>query len=195
MKRFYLIIILFCLIVFPIKSVDMSIGFYMQHGKTVVDAWNVFPDHVEIVAEQDKNVGGYFIQVLIKLKKVDIGVEVGRSQIYNLLGFYPSYSIYWGDYLVGTIRDYKPLRVLGIIQGKIKNSFFYQAGIGFYNDGPYPNMIGPYLGLMTSARYHFKLWKFLTIPVYIRSDFNSSVGTPISFSIGTGLVFGWKSGL
>jgi len=170
----------------------MTVGFHWHYGKTIIDAWDVFPSYVELFQHEKNGMSGYFFQILVNFNKIDIGLEVGKAELYDIGGFYPVDNIYYGLRFHQWREKYKPLRLLSIIQFKLTNSLIAQSGIGVLTDGPNHSQIGPYLNLMASLRYHLKLLKWLELPTFIRADWNSSPGTPFSFSIGAGLMIHWK---
>lgn len=187
MKRVLLISAIFLFLVIPLKSIHMSIGIHVDFGKTFADKYKVAPPETVYVDEWDSSFGGYFIQVLFNLKKIDVGLEYGKCHIFSLAG--RRVSSYYGFHY-GLEKIFTPYKLLAIIQYEIIDSLFLQAGSGFYLDNPE-------FGFMVSIRNHLKVTKFLEIPVFLRADLIASNGLPdyLSISAGAGLIIKWKSGL
>ena len=197
MKRGLTILILFIGLLSHLSSQAITFGFHLNEGySSTQNKWAFMPyDDATEIHWWDNDVDGYFFQIFVETKFVDIGIEYGK------MSFFEFSTGHWGgnyriDIYYPFTGDYETKRMLGLVQFKLWKNFHAQLGIGSHFHPPtYIAERGSLLGLMTSCRYHIKITDFLEIPIFLRTDYNGVEGKLTTYSMGAGLVVRWKSGL
>lgn len=178
-KRCSGLFLLFALIfslTLALPASNLTLGLHVHGGITIVDVGKA-TEWGRYVDDWDTFFYGFFAQGFYQLSKLYVGFEFGYSRLYYYYArvpYAPRPIIYEGVSA--------PMKGLLITQYAITDSIFVQAGAGlhFFDEAA--------IGLMGSFGYHLKISDKIQIPIFLRTDLILGTGTPIVFSIGSGVV-------
>ena len=160
---------------------NVTLGFHYQKGTTMIDDQFAVPKEALLISEVNKESKAFFFQCLYELGNFCVGFEFGVMNFYNSL-----YTVYEPGHPSPflEITEYNPNKLLIVGQYKILKYVYFQAGLGTY----FGESLGSKIGSMASIRFHVPITKSIEVPLCLKYEAVSALGTPSVFSIGIGFL-------